>query len=289
MAWPSGEVIRRAENETKPKRGGLPVLNDVLSLADHLRRDAESLGFALTGIGLGVAELVDPLGNVTSSATIQWQGVPVKERLSRIAPAEVESDVRAGALAESLFGAGRGCPTFIYVTVGTGISSCLVHDGQPFAGARGNALVMASSALSTTCDRCGARLDPVLEQFASGRAIAERYARATSHPIQRAQGVFDAAQNGDACAREILRSAGEALGVSVAFLVNVMDPMRVVVGGGLGLAGGCYWDAFVLSAREHVWSDESRKLPIVKAEMGADAGWIGAAATVLRKLEVKRG
>jgi glucokinase len=289
LAWPSGEVLRRAEIETKPGRGGWPVLNDVLSLAEHLRRDAESRGFALSGIGLGVAELVDPVGNVTSGGTVQWLGVPVKERLSRISPAEVESDVRAGALAESMFGAGRGCATFLYVTVGTGISSCLVQDGKPFAGARGNALVMGSSALSTTCNQCGARLDPVLEQFASGPAIAQRYTRAASRPVQRAQDVFQAAQDEDACAREILRSAGEALGVSVAFLVNVMDPLSVVVGGGLGLAGGSYWDAFIRSAREHIWPDETRNLPIVQAEMGADAGWVGAAAMALRKPESKRG
>jgi glucokinase len=144
---------------------------------------------------------------------------------------------------------------------------------------------MASSALSTTCTRCGAHLEPVLEQFASGPAIAQRYSMEVSRPIPRAELVFEAAQNRDTFARDILRSAGEALGVSLAFLVNVLDPMSVVIGGGLGLADGVYWDAFVLSARRHIWSDEGRKLAIVKAEMGTDAGWIGAAATVM----VKRG
>ncbi len=290
LAWPSGEVLERTEIETKPERGCDPVLDDVFSLAERLANVARSQGFALGGIGVGVAELVDTAGNVTSGATIQWRGAPVKERLSGISPVEVESDVRAGALAEAIWGAGRGYGTFVYATVGTGISSCLVEDGKPFAGARGNAIVMASSALSTTCTQCGTRLDPVLEQFSSGPAIAARYARETSRSALRAEKVFEAAQNGDACAIEILRSAGEALGVSVAFLVNVLDPAAVVIGGGLGLAGGCYWEAFVLSAREHIWSDDSRKLPIVKAEMGTDAGWIGAAATVMvRRFESKGG
>jgi glucokinase len=62
----------------------------------------------------------------------------------------------------------------------------------------------------------------------------------------------------------------------------VLDPEAVVVGGGLGLAGGLYWESFERSAREHIWADATRGLPIVPAQLGADAGLIGAAASVLR-------
>jgi len=204
--------------------------------------------------------------------------------LSEIAPAQVESDVRAAALAEAIFGAGRGHRLFVYVTVGTGISCCLVQDGHPFKGAKGNALTMASSPLSTVCTHCGAKLRPVLEEFASGPAIAKRFAQATKaqnrESPERCEGVFRAAANGDTDATEILTSAGEALGVSVAFLVNVLDPEMVVVGGGLGMAGGLYWEAFQRSCREHIFSDDSRGLPIVSAKLGTDAGLVGAAAVV---------
>ena len=99
----------------------------------------------LLGIGVGVPELVDPVGNISSAHTLAWQGDGVRAAFSSLAPAVVESDVRAGALAEAMFGAGRGYRLFVYVTVGTGISSTLVQDGRPFAGARGNALILASS------------------------------------------------------------------------------------------------------------------------------------------------
>jgi glucokinase len=78
----------------------------------------------------------------------------------------------------------------------------------------------------------------------------------------------------------MLTSAGEALGVSVAFLVNVLDPEMIVVGGGLGTAGGLYWDAFERSCRDHIFADNSRGLPIVTATLGVDAGLVGAAAVV---------
>ena len=82
---------------------------------------------------------------------------------------------------------------------------------------------------------------------------------------------------GDALAIEIVRSAGEALGNSVAFLCNVLDPVAVNVGGGLGLAGGLYWDAFVTATRAHIYAEDTRALPILPAALGVDAGLIGAA------------
>jgi glucokinase len=73
-------------------------------------------------------------------------------------------------------------------------------------------------------------------------------------------------------------SAAHALGVSVAWLVNALDPEAVIVGGGLGTAGGRYWERFVESTRHHIWSDLNKNIPIVPAMLGVDAGFVGAAA-----------
>ncbi|MCX6628043.1 MAG: ROK family protein, partial [Candidatus Solibacter sp.] len=193
-------------------------------------------------------------------------------------PAVVESDVRAAALGEAWLGAGRGFREFVYVTAGTGISSALVQAGRPYAGARGNALVLASAPASTTCNACGTRLHPVLEEFASGPAIARRYTAASGHAVCRGEEVTAAAAAGDPLALEIVRSAGEALGVGVAFLANVLDPGALVIGGGVGLCGGLYWRSFEASARAHIWAEDTRQLPILPAQLGVDAGVIGAAA-----------
>lgn len=287
VLWPSGEILQRTIIPTRPARGGEPVLKDTQDLAKKLFAWARGEGIEVAGIGAGVAELVDCDGNVTSSCTIHWRDVPVQARLSEIAPAQVESDVRAAAVAEAMFGAGRGRRLFAYVTVGTGISSCLMQDGRPFKGAKGNAITLSSSPLSTVCTHCGAKLRPVLEEFASGPAIAKRFAHARrtqdGEMTESCEAVFRAASNGDKDATEILTSAGEALGVSVAFLVNVLDPEMVVVGGGLGMAGGLYWEAFQRSCREHIFSDDTRGLPIVSAKLGTDAGLVGAAAIVFAK------
>src|SRR5262245_28415006 len=136
VALHTGEVLARRSIPTGAARGGAAVLDDALALADDLRARARELGVAVQGIGVGVPGLVDVEGNVTSGHAIAWRGAPVQERFSRLAPAAIESDVRAHALAEARFGAGRPFRLFVFVTVGTGISSCLVQDGRPYAGAR---------------------------------------------------------------------------------------------------------------------------------------------------------
>jgi glucokinase len=284
VLWPSGEILNRRIIATDPGRGGEAVLKDTLNLASLLSDWARQERIDLAGIGAGVAELVDCEGNVTSSCTIKWRGVSVREKLSEVMPAQVESDVRTAALAEAIFGAGRGLGLFAYITVGTGISYCLVQDGRPLKGAKGNAITLSSSPLSTVCTDCGAKLRPVLEEFASGPAIAKRFAQvAKSSKSFTAEDVFRAARDENDGAVEILTSSGEALGVSAAFLVNVLDPEMIIVGGGLGMAGGLYWDAFVRSCREHIFADNSRDLPIVTAKLGTDAGLVGAAATIFKQ------
>ena len=294
VLWPSGKILHRIVIPTRPARSGSAVLKDTLNIAATFVDWARSRDIEVAGIGAGVAELVDGDGNVTSDQTIRWRRTPVQRELSEIAPAHVESDVRAGALAEAIFGAGKGIRIFVYVTVGTGISHCLVQDGRPFRGAKGNAITFASSPLSTTCEHCGTRLRPILEEFASGPAIARRYAQGrrnpkSGQPIEAvcAEDVFRRAERRDRAARETVTSAGDALGVSTAFLVNVFDPERVVVGGGLGVAGGLYWKTFQRACREHIFADNSRALPIVPARLGVDAGLVGAAATVFKQEAVR--
>jgi glucokinase len=194
----------------------------------------------------------------------------------------VEADVRAAALAEALFGAGRASRCFLYVTVGTGISSSLVVDGKPFTGAHGAAGTMASGPLSFTCPGCGRQDRRSLEEIASGPALVARY-NALGGAAERGEDLLAAEKRGEAAASEVLRSGGQAMGMGIGWLVNVLDPERVVVGGGLGLGGGTYWDAFVASARLHIWSDDQRGVPILPAATGPDAGVIGAAAAAWRR------
>jgi glucokinase len=306
VAFPSGTILTRRTLPTGADRGGEAVLEDALALAAELLEAAGQRQVEVLGIGVAVAELVDCAGNVTSGQTIAWAGLPVQGRFWALCsgssapgggttPAVVEADVRAAALAEALFGAGREFRLFVYVTVGTGISCCLVQEGRPFPGAHGNALVMASGPWTTRCPACHTEADLVLEEFASGPALVARYrgarecrpqaAGAAALPVTRAEEVLAAVEAGDPVAREVVRTAGEALGNCVGFLVNVLDPEAVIVGGGLGLAGGLYWDRFIAATRAHIWAESSRDLPILPAALGVDAGLVGAATAIWQRAD----
>ncbi len=134
----NGRVFAWRLRPTESARGGEAVLGDVIDLARSLQEEAARMGTKPVAIGVCVAELVDQQGQVLSDATIRWRGVEVRARIERelSLPVHLNADVRAAARGEALFGAGRGCGSFLYVTVGTGISACLVIGGVPFAGAR---------------------------------------------------------------------------------------------------------------------------------------------------------
>jgi glucokinase len=237
-------VLEARRRDTNPGRGGKAVLADAVALAEELASGRAA------AIGIGVCEVVDLSGRVRSAATVDWRSVDVPAAFARLGPAVLESDVRAAALAEARFGAGRTWRSFVYLTVGTGIAHTLVVDGAPYSGADGQAIVVGA---------------PPVEQVASGRALAQRSGLATAEDVLRSP----------AHAALVGEAAGE-LGRALAMLVNALDPAAVVIGGGLGLVTP-YRDAVVRAARAAIEHDSGDTLPMLPAACDLEAGAIGAA------------
>jgi glucokinase len=280
VSLPGGNVLTKRWHPTRPQRGGETVLNDVVSTIRELQQAARDHGWDEPRcVGIGVAELVNPQGEILSDATIRWKGLQVQQlvRDQLQLPTTIDADVRAAARAEAFLGAGRQRASFLYVTVGTGISASMVWNGKPLLAARGLTGTFASSRGLIPSDAGTLVGGPPLEQFAAGPALAARYAEQRPGFVGRAEDVCTRAEAGDEVACDILMSSGRALGAAIGQLVNVLDPEAVIVGGGLGLASGRYWDAMERSLRTYVWSDYHRDIALLKAELGPDAGWIGAA------------
>ncbi len=263
----TGAITLRQQIPTHPERGAQPLLDDVIRMALSIQADAPHA----TAIGLGVAELVSPEGHIFSGYRIPWDGRDIAADLSTILPTTVESDVRAAALAEAIHGAGRPFRQFYYVTIGTGVSGTLVLDGRPFAGSRGAALVIANGAENRTCPTCGKAETLVLEDIASGPALAA----AAGQPD--AASALTAAAIGDTRAARAIKRATQELGHTLALLTGALDPQAIVIGGGLGSAPGPYFDALARAIRAGLWDGDARDLPILRAATGPDAGIIGAA------------
>ena len=185
VLFPEGGVLARRLQPTRPERARKALIADVIEMAQSLKREAAELGVEPRAIGLGVAELVSLEGVVLSDATIRWRNFEAGEALHAATglPVRLDADVRAAARGEAHLGAGRAYKSFLYVTVGTGISASLVIDQIPYAGARGLTGTFASSRglIPSDCGRLAA--GPPLEEFAAGPALAMRFgaARAGLH------------------------------------------------------------------------------------------------------------
>jgi glucokinase len=280
LALPGGDPLGRRVIPTNSMRGGQAVLDDVVSLARDLTAEAASLALNIDAVGLGICELVDREGRIKSANCIHWTELPVREMLFSIAPAVIEADVRAAALAEALFGAGKPFRNFLYITIGTGISCCLMLDGAPYLGAHGATGTMASSPLTLPCEACAHVSQRSLEEIAAGPALVARYRKAGG-TANTGKEILAAATAGDAAAQDIIESATAALGSQAGLLVNVLDPEAIIIGGGfgLGLSEGPYWDHLIGATRQNIWSSAHRDLPILRAGTGKDAGWMGTAAS----------
>ncbi len=246
----------------------------VLAACLDLGRDLDATG-ALP-VGIAVPELVDRDGRIHTAYQFDWRETDVGAAFAGRTVA-IESDVQAAAQAEARFGAGAGSPSMLYITVGTGISSTFVLDGKPWRGARGNALVLSSGDLATIDGATGTVVRSVLEEWAAGPSLVARYEDMGGYRGLSTTDLLARATDGDAIASRVVGNAAEALGSAIGQAVNLLDPGLVVVGGGLGLAGGAWWDSIVAATRRSIWSDQTRDLPIVPARLGLDAGVVGAA------------
>ena len=268
----TGAIAARQRVATEYARGGTAVLDDVARMAQDLLTAAERMRLSPDALGIGVAELVDPAGQVFSDYRIRWKGLDVQDRLSPILPTIVTSDVRAAALAEARYGAGRGIADLIYVTIGTGISAALVQDGIPYAGARGAALVIATAKMHHHCPACGHVAVSSVEDIASGPGLV-----AAMGGVAKAEQVLAAAHAGDPRAVHLIDHATMELGRVLALLVNSLDPAAVILGGGLGSAPGLYYQGLCRSIKAGLWDGDVRVLPVIQGTLGPDAGLIGAA------------
>jgi glucokinase len=267
---------RRLLNDAFADTGEL--LGAIAQEADQLSSAAPS---TIEGVGVGICELVGPDGEIGSSTTFAWTRAQLEDALSPLGPLTVDADVYAAARAEATFGAGKSYPTFGYVTVGTGISSSFVHDGEVWIGAHGAAQLLGSSEVALPCPHCGQTVDLSLEDVASGRGIVGRYREHGSRDVRGAHDVIAAADAGDEIAAAIITDATGTLGSFLALFINLFDPHALVLGGGLWAGPEWFRERAVDAARSRIWAPAARETPILVGALGGKAGAIGAAWSVL--------
>lgn len=272
-----GAVTGRQTRPTPAAAGGAAVLTAAIELGRQV-----ASGAPLRAVGVGSAGVIDPGEGVVRHATGAlpgWTGTRVGPTFAQAfgVPTRVINDVHAHALGEARHGAGRGAASMLLVAVGTGIGGGYVAAGRLHVGARfvaghvGHLPVPEAVGVPCPCGRSGH-----LEGLASGPGILAAY-RAAGGTAAATVEVARRAHEGEALAQDVLERCALATGRAVGALANVLDPVVVVVGGGVSASGELWWAALRAGVALEAM-DAVAAVPLLPAATGADAALLGAAA-----------
>jgi glucokinase len=253
-------------------------------------------------VGLGIpATINQERGVAISAVNLPLLDLPIRDVVQeRVGlPVFLDNDGNVAALAEYRYGAARGMPTMVMLTIGTGIGGGLILGGEIFRGATGAGAELGHVVIQADGPPCQGNCPNhgCVEALASGTALGrEGHAAAESAPDS-ALGkhleegveidglvVTEAALAGDATAIGVFELIGGRLGVACASFANIFEPEAIVVGGGVIKAGDLLLEPARVEVRARAL-DPMNKTPILEATLGNDAGMIGAAALARSELE----
>lgn len=241
-------VLDRIEFPTKPQKGPEPTLALIKA---GIRDLVAKHRLKPTAIGVSCGGPLDHIGGIIQAPPnlSTWVDVPIKSVLEKEfgVTCRLENDANAGAVAEHRFGAGRGCRNMVFLTMGTGLGAGIIADGRLYHGANDFAGEIGHVRL-TRSGPVGYHKAGSVEGWASGGGMVQVAAKAVKDAIKRkeptllteqlnqdkpitARDVALAARKGDAVAARILRSTARRLGETMAILVDILNPERIVVGG----------------------------------------------------------
>jgi glucokinase len=294
------DSLRKVQYEGRESSIGLSEDQVVQDLGRELLEARDARPDVLAA-GLGIPATIDRARGVAIQAVnLEITDVPVRdlmqERLGL--PVFIDNDANVAALAEHLFGAGQGARNMVMLTIGTGIGGGLILDAQVYRGSTGAGAELGHVVVDENGPPCQGNCPNhgCVETMASGTAIARdgtEYAKrnpdsalgkALAEGPIKGKTVTELAIAGDPGAVEVVAQAGRHLGVALASLANIFDPDVFVIGGGVSAVG----DLLLDPAREELISralPPMNRAPVKLAEMGPDAGMIGAAAMALIELD----
>jgi glucokinase len=255
-------------------------------------------------VGLGIPATIDhDLGIAVSAVNLPLSDLPIRDLVEeRVGlPVVVDNDANVAAFAEFLYGAAKGMPDIVMLTIGTGIGGGLILGGELYRGSTGAGAELGHVVIQADGPPCQGNCPNhgCVEALASGTALGrEGKAAAESAPdsaIGRvlADGgtvdgkvVTEAALAGDETSIAVFELIGSRLGVACSSFANIFQPNAIVVGGGVIAAGDLLLDPARREVRERALNPMNQT-PILAATLGNDAGMIGAAA--LARVELERG
>ncbi len=254
----------------------------------------------MPAIGLGTPGLVDMHSGVIKSAVdVGWSEIPIKEMVEKTLglPTFVVNRSKAAALAEFWYGAGQGIKNLIYIAIGTGVAAGIIHQGELYLGANSSAGELGHVTILPDGPMCLCGNRGCLQRLVSGPAIANRarqllrqgkdsplHTLAGNHPeLISAQTVFQAAEQGDDLAQQVVKETAKYLGIALANLINLFNPELIVLGGPVGKANQILIEPVQEETRRRAMAYPLSVAKIITSSLGPDAGAIGASVLVLQQ------
>ncbi len=291
-----GNIIYSNSIPTRAEMGYEYTINNMKEAIAELIKETKSDKKSIEGIGFGFPGQIDyKKGVVRLAPNIPgWVEVPIAEIMEKEfgIPTRVDNDVRCAALGELNYGAGIGCENLICITVGTGIGSGLIINGKLVRGASNAAGEIGHIKLDMHGGPlCGCGDRGCLEAFASGPSIvamAEEYIkggkstkyRELANPDITPYIVSEAAKQGDPVAKRIFTIVGEYIGIGLASVVNLLNPEKIIIGGGVAAAGDLLLNPIKENLIKRAMPIAGSAVEIVPAQLGNSAGVIGASLLI---------
>jgi glucokinase len=277
----------------KPAEGLGAVLSAVSAVLDH-----SDVPTPVSGIGICSPGPLDPKSGVIINPPNLpcWRNYPLAAEVSKAyrVPVKVDNDANAAALAETLWGAGRGYRNVFFAIIGTGIGTGIIFDGQIYHGRTGAAGEGGHMSIDYRGPRCGCGKPGCIEALAAGPAIARRARAKVAENHTRASTILKLAGGNidevtseivgqayaakDTLAREILQETVELLTVWLGNIVDLLDPDVMIMGGGVSSMLRPFFEQIREDLPSCCINPRCQEIPLLAARYGADAGIAGGAA-----------
>ncbi len=284
-----GHIVEQAKIPTHAHEGFEKVIERVA----HTARELASRHM-VQGVGMGVpGPMNSQLGIVYEAPNLPgWENAPVRKCLEKLLglPVVLHNDANAAAYGEFWAGAGRGCSNMVLFSLGTGVGGGLIINGKLYTGPDDTAGELGHMTIDFEGPPCNCGSRGCLEAYASAtairRVVREALAAGVQTSIRIPQGeeetfgarlVYDAAVQGDPFAKQVLYDVGKALGIAAASIINILNPERLIYSGALTGAGEFIFAPLRDFARARAFRRPSERVEILVAQLGADAGIVGAA------------
>ncbi|WP_199621554.1 ROK family glucokinase [Paenibacillus alkalitolerans] len=294
-----GKLLHTYEGPTGAENGPDAVLDNIATYVRKIIADNNLNWEALAGVGIGMAGFMDiPAGIMRHSPNLPgWKNVPVKATLEQklSVPVKMNNDANVAALGEVWGGAGKGIDNVVVYTLGTGVGGGIIIRGHIYEGFSGMAGELGHVQVVPDMEaiQCGCGQYGCVETVSSATGIirmakdaverGDRTSLSDAGEIT-AKDVFDAARNGDEVAVRIVKRAAFYLGKAMAATAVIVNPQRFILGGGVARAGDILFDAVREVFTKYTPEPARAYVDIVPAELGNDAGVVGAAGLHLRAL-----